>query len=244
MVSVVDLPWRVAAVRHEEYDENDEDDELAGEIADILKVHEESVLEKLIQQERWNRLKMDIEESESETTATACVYGVTHQPGCAVPDTGCATTLTGETTLKRHEEATSKKVQWKTGVPPVRFKGFDDNVQTSVGAVELEWRLDDKMIIFEVHVVPGDVGLLLSKPIVKALGTQIDLESDEMYLKRVGENVQMTVTPAGHYEVDLRNPRRRSSAKEDIYDEKILKIVNVQQSFHWGRVGAHKPAGW
>lgn len=168
-----------------------------------------------------------MEESESETTA-ACVYGVTHQPGCAVPDTGCAEALIGEKTLRKHDEVTGHKAQWKLGLMPVRFKGFDDNVQTSIGAVELEWKVDDKAIIFEVHVVPGDVGLLLSRPVQKALGSRIDLDTDEMYLKRTDKTVEMNVTPAGHYEVDNQNSRRKSRGKAQTAPSNELRIVDVK----------------
>ena len=83
-----------------------------------------------------------------------------HRPGCAVPDTGCVKTLIGRSALRPHVEASGKELRWISEVRPVRFRGFDDSVQLSQGAVELEWDLGGETVRFVAHVVPGNSGLL------------------------------------------------------------------------------------
>ena len=168
-----------------------------------MKVYEESVLEKLIREERWKRLEAEMKEPLEQENESAEALGVTHQPGCAVPDTGCAKSLIGLETLNRHEQAMGRKVSWVKDAKRQRFRGFDDSLQESMGAVELPWRLKNKIITFIVHVVPGNSGLLLSRPDLKSLGARMDLARDELYLKELDETVPMMETPAGHYEIDL-----------------------------------------
>ena len=89
------------------------------------------------------------------------VLAVCHRPGCAVPDAGCARTLIGQSALRRHVEASGKEPRWLSDVRPVKFRGFDDSTQHSQEAVELEFDLEETVIRFVAHVVPGNSGLLL-----------------------------------------------------------------------------------
>ena len=92
----------------------------------------------------------------------------------AVPDTGCAKTLTGQSALKRHVEVSGKEPRWLSNVRPVRFSGLDDSTRHSQRAVELEWDVGEKIIRFLAHVAPGNWGLLLSRSDLKALGATIN----------------------------------------------------------------------
>ena len=64
--------------------------------------------------------------------------------------------------------------------------------------------MDDKVISFITHVVPGNSGLLLSKRDMKDLGAVIDMGRNKMYLERIGKTVSLSETAAGHYELDLQ----------------------------------------
>ena len=126
----------------------------------------------------------------------AAVLGVCHRPGCSVPDTGCAKTLTGHCALKRHVEVSCKEPRWLPNVRQVKFRGFI--TQHSQGTVELEW---DEAIHFVAHVVPGTVGLLLSRS--DALGATIDLKTDHLHLESPRATLKLSTTPAGHYDIDF-----------------------------------------
>eukprot|EP00959_Pyramimonas_sp_CCMP1952_P377873 7915613-Pyramimonas_sp.AAC.1 len=103
------------------------EDNLDDEINSILKVHEDNVLAKLIQEERWKRLEHGMKEKQEDDDATpevkateeGTVLGVAHSDGCSVPDTGCCKTLIGEETLMKHEAATGKKAKWLKDVRPM-----------------------------------------------------------------------------------------------------------------------------
>ena len=55
-----------------------------------------------MKEERWKRLTLEQNEADEGDQSDAEVLGVCHRPGCAVPDTGCAKTLIGQSALKRH----------------------------------------------------------------------------------------------------------------------------------------------
>ena len=57
-----------------------------------------------MREERWKRLALEQNEADEGDQSDAEVLGVCHRPGCAVPDTGCAKTLIGQSALKRHVE--------------------------------------------------------------------------------------------------------------------------------------------
>ncbi|CAK0862474.1 unnamed protein product [Prorocentrum cordatum] len=208
---------RVQAVLGAAQDDEIIDGDLDDEINSILKVHEDNVLAKLIQQERWKRLAHEMKEQQEDEYASVekrvaeegTVLGVTHADGCPVPDTGCCKSLIGEETLTKHEAATGKKARWLKDAKPMRFRGFDNSVQESVGAVELDWEIKNFIVTFVVYVVPGSAGFLMSKPDMKALGAALDLETDSLYLKRLGLTIPMSETVAGHYEIDFLNREKK-----------------------------------
>ncbi|CAK0792131.1 unnamed protein product, partial [Prorocentrum cordatum] len=208
---------RVQAVLGAAQDDEITDGDLDDEINSILKVHEDNVLARLIQQERWKRLAHEMKEQQEDEYASVekraaeegTVLGVTHADGCSVPDTGCCKSLIGEETLTKHEAATGKQARWLKDAKPMRFRGFDNSVQESVGAVELDWEIKNFIVTFVVYVVPGSAGFLMSKPDMKALGAALDLETDSLYLKRLGLTIPLSETVAGHYEIDFLNREKK-----------------------------------
>ena len=112
---------------------------------------------------RWRRLTQACQDSEMEEDPDAEVLGVCRCPGCAVPDAGCAKTLIDRLALDRHAAVAGIALRWLPGVSPVQFKGLDGFAQQSEGAVELDWYVGSDMIRFLNHVIPGNIGLLLSR---------------------------------------------------------------------------------
>ena len=80
---------------------------------------------------------------------------------------------------------------------------------------------------FVAHVVPGNSGLLLSQPDLKALGAVIDdLRDDQMHLENPRVTLMLSTTPAVHYEVGLLN-RTREAAVVDSLDKTPGSTVKV-----------------
>ena len=158
-----------------------------------------------MREERWKRISLEHKEAGEGNRSDAEVLGVCHRPGCAVPDTGFAKTLIGQSALRRLAEVSGKEPRWLSDVRPVKFRGFDVSTQQSQGAVELEWDLVEKIIRFVAHVVPGNSGLLLSRSDLRALGATIDLRNDQLHLENPRTTLGLSTTPAGHYEIDLLN---------------------------------------
>ena len=107
-----------------------------------------------------------------------------------------------------------------------KFRGLDDSTQHPQGAVELEWDVGDTVIRFVAHVVLGNSGLLLSRCDLEALGATIDLRNDQMHLENPRTTLKLSVTPAGHFEVDLLN-MTRDAAEMDSLDESLGSTVKV-----------------
>ena len=119
-------------------------------------------------------------------------------------------------------------------VTPMRFRGFDNSVQHSIGAVELEWAIDKHRVAFVAHVVPGNAGLLLSRPDLRALGAILDLEKDKMHLTALNCDVEMRETPAGHCEIDLLGrpaDQRPSRPKGQRVGESTVRVLEDAPSF-------------
>ena len=97
-----------------------------------------------------------------------------------------------------------------------KFRGLDVSTQHPQGAVELEWDVGDKVIRFVAQVVLGNSGLLLSRSDLEALGATIDLRNDQMHLENPRTTLKLSVTPAGHYEVDLLNLTRDAAGVDSL----------------------------
>ena len=156
-------------------------------------------------EERWKRLALEQIEADESNQSDADVHGVCHRPGCAVPDTGCAKTLIGQSALKRHVEVGGREPRWLSDVRPVKFRGFNDSTQHLQGTEVLEWDAGEKVIRFVAHVVIGNSAMLLSRSGLKVLGATIDLRNDQTHLEKPRTTVKLSTTPAGHHEVDLLN---------------------------------------
>ena len=158
---------------------------------------------------------------------TECLY--CHSPGAGVPDTGCGASVIGEETLQRHADQMGEELKWIPDAEPMIFRGFDNHSQTSIGVVELPWRIGKATVILRVHVVPGSSSLLISKPVLKWLGAQIDMAEDKMLLKRIDEVIELRETPGGQYEVDLLDrktspspPGRGSGRRQTAVEARLL----------------------
>ena len=109
----------------------------------------------------------------------------------------------------------------------MEVQGFDDSTQHPQGAVELEWDEGEKVIRFVAHVVLGNSGMLLSRSDLEALGATIDLlRNEQMHLENPRTTLELSATPAGHFEVDLLN-LTRDAAGVDSLDKSPGSTVQV-----------------
>ena len=73
--------------------------------------------------------------------------------------------------------------------------------------------LKGKTVYLRLHVVPGTVPLLISKPILKELGGILNFSEDTLELTKLDVKVPMLPGPSGHYQLDLLGLGALSSAE-------------------------------
>ena len=154
-----------------------------------------------------------------------------HDAGCAIPDTGCGKSVLGEKTLQAFCHLSKSTPEWIPGAKKLVFKGFGGYSQSSIGVCYILWRLPQNAVVkLRVHVVPGTVGFLISRPALKRLGAQWDMEKDTIYLAKLGISVPLGETQDGdHYEIDLLG---RSSVKQPkpLVQEEHEEVIIVNKA--------------
>ena len=85
----------------------------------------------------------------------------------------------------------------------------------SIGIDELMRTLKGKTVYLRLHVVPGTVPLLISKPILKELGGILNFSEDTLELTKLDVKVPMLTGPSGHYQLDFLGLGALSSAEVD-----------------------------
>ena len=96
-----------------------------------------------------------------------------HPAGWGVVDTGCGRGVIGENTLKRHE-VQLKKIGLAVDElepRPHRFRYGNGSMDVSHRRVQIPIMLAGRELRMRVHVVPGEVPLLISKRFLKSLGS-------------------------------------------------------------------------
>ena len=107
------------------------------------------------------------------------------------------------------------KVRWVKDWKPMRFRYGSSTSDESIGLVELMCTLKGKTVYLRLHVVPGTVPLLISKPILKELGGILNFSEDTLELTKLDVKVPMLTGPSGHYQLDLLGLGALSSAEVD-----------------------------
>eukprot|EP00959_Pyramimonas_sp_CCMP1952_P435204 9112743-Pyramimonas_sp.AAC.1 len=67
----------------------------------------------------------------------------------------------------------------------------------------MQCRIGGRMLLLRLCVVPGWTPLLVSKPMLKALGAVLDMERDEIRLTSNNVAVLLKVAASGHYQLNL-----------------------------------------
>ena len=144
-----------------------------------------------------------------------------HPAGWGVVDTGCGRGVIGANTLKRHEDQLSRHGLSIDELEPKphRFRYGNGSMDVSHRRVQIPIFLSGKEMKMRVHVVPGEVPLLISKRFLKSLGSQMDLQNNKVHFAKAGITVSMVEKEDNSYQLDLldgMNPPKLKSPEVDV----------------------------
>ena len=144
------------------------------------------------------------EEDENDVNAET-VCALVHDAGFGVVDTGCGRGLVGQNTLDRHVEKMSEHGIQIVELPPKMhtFKYGNGSIDRSGRRVELPIFVAGKELRVRLHVVPGDVPLLLSKRLQKGVGAMIDLNTNRLVMTRAGVSIPLLEMKDNSYQINL-----------------------------------------
>eukprot|EP00435_Cladocopium_sp_Y103_P050503 s1907_g15.t1 len=152
-----------------------------------------------------------------------------HPAGFGVVDTGCGRGVIGEETLKRHEEEMLKhglRLE-ELETKPHRFRYGNGSADVSQRRVQLPIYICGREMKMRLHVVPGDVPLLVSKRFLKSLGARVALDSNEIYLSQVGVTAKMVERADGSCQLNLLDMKPKPAVKSPEVDVLMVKAEAV-----------------
>ena len=168
--------------------------------------------------------------SDEETDgANQSTCHLVHQAGFGVVDTGCGRGVIGESTLERHEEALRRHglhVEELT-TRPHKFRYGNGSADVSHRRVQLPVYIRGREMKMRLHVVPGDVPLLVSKRFLKSLGARVALDSNEIYLSAIGITAKMVEKPDGSCQLDLIDMTAAPAVRTPEVDVMMVKAETL-----------------
>eukprot|EP00913_Durusdinium_trenchii_P018461 g17343.t1 len=176
------------------------------------------------------------DEDDGETLAA-----LVHDAGYGVVDTGCGRGLVGEETLARHQEALRQhglEVEELTHVAHT-FKYGNGSSDKSIKRVQLPVFIKGRKMSMRVHVVPGNVPLLISKRFLKSLGAQIDLAANTVVFKQAHVTTELLEKRDGSYQlnlIDVQGPPKTSSLEVDVLEAQDIGATPVEEEESFGEV--------
>ena len=143
---------------------------------------------------------------DEETTLLTDGCFLIHSAGAGIVDTGCGRGVVGRKTLDRHLELLAEigeRPTWVRNPERIVFTYGNGSKDRSLGVVEFPAFVAGQRLVIRLHVVPGDVPLLLSKSMLKAAGARLDMISDTLEFRKAGIVASLKEAKSGHYELDL-----------------------------------------
>ncbi len=126
---------------------------------------------------------------------------------CAVIDSTCRRTLIGEYTLQHLEQHLLKHdLRTVRRVEQCEFRFGNSGILVSKEAVLIPARVGDRKFLIKAAILPDGgswTPLLLSKELMKQLGTILDTVEDTAEFRRLGKTVKLRTSERGHYVVPL-----------------------------------------
>ena len=126
---------------------------------------------------------------------------------CAVIDSACRRTLIGEYTLQHLEQHLLKhNLKTVRRVEQCEFRFGNSGILVSKEAVLIPACVGDRKFLIKAAILPDGgswTPLLLSKELMKQLGTILDTVDDTAEFRRLGKTVKLRTSERGHYVVPL-----------------------------------------
>ena len=92
---------------------------------------------------------------------------------------------------------------------PTTFRFGSQEALGSFYAAEIQCRVGGRVMLPRPCVVPGRAPLLMSKPVLKALGAALDVDRDEIQFARINVTVPLRVAGSGRCQFKpVRNDAR------------------------------------
>ena len=141
-------------------------------------------------------------------------------------DTACTQSIAGEKWLRIYLEAMPNEMKDRVVGPIESGKPFIfGNNETLIAECyyELPIRISGENMKISVDIVKSDIPLLISKGDMKKMGMTIDLKNDRCFMN--GKPVDLGVTTAGHYTVDLLSDQ--IAKKDQILT--VMQLVDLEK---------------
>ena len=159
---------------------------------------------------------MEETDEEAEYLEGETVVALVHAAGHGVVDTGCGRGLVGERTLQRHEKVLNEHgYEIKEMLhQPHKFRYGNSAVDVSHRTVQIPVFLAGVQLWLRVHVVQGDVPLLISKRFMKCLGAIIDMRQGQVTFTRAHLAVPLLEQRDGSYQINLLDFQKPPKIKD------------------------------
>ena len=172
-------------------------------------------VEELQQDDQWEMVEGDEfpgafkepssgeEDGESRPQESNC--GLVHAAGYGTLDTGCGRGLVGENTLARHIERLEEHGHCYKELPEKMhtFRYDNGSADRTGRRVELPVFVAGRELRVRLHVVSGDVPLLISKGLLKSLGPMIDLNTNKLVMTKAGIAAPIHEMKDNSYQINL-----------------------------------------
>ena len=208
-------------------------------------------------QQVWQSMDEEVEPASSDEEQEETPCQLLHPAGWGVVDTGCGRGVIGENTLKRHENQLQRydmKIM-ELEPRPHRFRYGNGSMDVSHRRVQIPIMLAGKELRMRVHVVPGEVPLLISKRFLKGLGSQMDLQNNKLHFAKAGITVNLIEKEDNSYQLDLldcgeekklRSPEVDVLVSQEVQgnEEDQVKVVEQEMSNEGAALGSVEDATW
>ena len=165
----------------------------------------------------------------------------------AVPDTACRRTLVGAYTLQlleSHLADQGLKTHRRREISEFRFGNSETLISRE--CVILPACIGSNRFLIKASILPGkgrNTPLLLSKELLRELGSVLDMERDVVSFRRFGVSMKLGITDRGHYAMSLFEFRNQECLLGEIQHMKHDRQYDIQaleQQVHVsdGTVGA------
>ncbi|CAK9013225.1 unnamed protein product [Durusdinium trenchii] len=191
---------------------DEEIDMLAQAYRDELDIAQEEALKESGSEDSM----MEETDEEAEYLDGETVVALVHAAGHGVVDTGCGRGLVGEKTLQRHEKVLNEHgYEIKEMLhQPHKFRYGNSAVDVSHRTVQIPVFLAGVQLWLRVHVVPGDVPLLISKRFMKCLGAIIDMRQGLATFTKAHLAVPLLEQRDGSYQINLLDFQKPPKIKD------------------------------